>query len=64
MKRSRLFTVLEALKFDGHISIRRNGFYGLQYIGGGKSEDLTKRYGGYIVVKSTVINNVLVIYVD
>ena len=56
--------MLEALKFDGHISIRRNGFYGLQYIGGGKSEDLTKRYGGYIVVKSTVINNVLVIYVD
>ena len=64
MKRSRLSTVLEALKFDGHISIRRNGFYGLQYIGGGKTEDLIKRFGGYLVVKSMIIDNVLVIYVN
>ena len=64
MKHSRLSTILEALKFEGNISIRRNGFYGLQYIGGGKPEDLIKRFGGYLVVKSKVIDNVLVIYVN
>lgn len=64
MKRSKLSTTLEALKFEGNISIRRDGFHGLQYIGGGKSDDLTRRFGGYTIVKSTVIDNVLVIYVN
>jgi hypothetical protein len=64
LKRSKLSTILEALKFEGNISIRHDGFHGLQYIGGGKTEDLIKRFGGYLVVKSMIIDNVLVIYVN
>lgn len=59
-----LKALLNALKFDGLVSIRRFGFGGLQYIGGGKPEDLINRYGGYKVMGSTVIDNVLVIYVN
>lgn len=56
--------LLEGLKYEGIVSIRRHGFSGIQYIGGGKSDDLIERYGGYKVMGSTVINDVLVIYVN
>lgn len=59
-----LKVLLEGLKFEGMVSVRRNGFGGLQYIGGGKPDDLIKKYGGYKVVGSIVIDNVLVIYVN
>lgn len=59
-----LKVLLEGLKYEGIVSIRRHGFGGIQYIGGGKSDDLIERYGGYKVMGSTVINDVLVIYVN
>lgn len=59
-----LKALLLALKFKGHISLRRRSFYGLQYIAGGNPENLVARYGGYKVVGSEVIDNVLIIYVD
>lgn len=59
-----LKVLLEGLKYEGMVSIRRHGFGGLQYIGGGKSDNLIEKYGGYKVMGSTVIDNVLVIYVN
>lgn len=59
-----LKALLPALKFKGHISLRRRSFYGLQYIAGGDSESLIGRYGGHKIVDSEVIDNILVIYVD
>lgn len=64
MRKSRLATVLTAINFEGSISLRRDGFYGIQYIAGGSSDHLIKKYGGYLVIKSQVIDNVLVIYVN
>lgn len=55
--------LLSALNFEGHISLRRDGFGGMQYIGGGSPEQVSFRYGGYKVEKSVVIDHVLVIYV-
>ncbi len=55
--------LLEALRFEGHISLRRDNFGGMQYIGGGNSEHISSRYGGYKVDKSSIIDNILIVYV-
>lgn len=55
---------LKDINYCGHISIRRKLFQETQYIGGGTSEDLIDRYGGYRVEYIEVIDNVLIIYVN
>lgn len=64
MKKSRLATVLGSMNFEGLVSLRRDGFYGLQYIAGGDPQQVINKYGGYLVVKSKIVDNVLVIYVN
>lgn len=59
----RLKTVLEAMHFEGHISVRREIFREKVYLGGGDSETMIKRYGGYMIEKMEVIDNVLIIWV-
>lgn len=57
--------LLQAMHYDGHISIRKYGFDGkLIYIGGGTAEPMIQRYGGYKVDRITCIDNVLVIFVN
>ena len=55
--------LLEALKFEGHISLRRDNLGGMQYIGGGNSEYISSRYGGFKVDKSSIFDNILIVYV-
>ncbi len=55
--------LLSELNFEGHISLRRNNFGGMQYIGGGSPEKISARYGGYKVDKTVIIGNILVVFV-
>lgn len=56
--------ILKDMNYRGHISIRRRLFQETQYIGGGTSEYLIDRYGGYRVECMEVVDNVLIIYVN
>lgn len=60
-----LKTLLSAMRYNGHVSLRRIDFHGeVQYIAGGTADSLISRYGGYKVEKITCIDNVLIIYVN
>ncbi len=59
----RLRTVLDAMHYNGHVSIRRRVGAEVLHIGGGRPEDMADRYGGYNVDSMDVVDNVLVVYV-
>lgn len=65
MKAKTIKTLLPAMNYTGHISIRRKIFGGSDciYVGGGKPKEIIERYGGYQVERMDVIDNVLIIYV-
>lgn len=57
--------LLETMNLHGvSVSIRTHDKkYGLTYIGGGKPSYCCSRYGAYVVVESTIIDGILVLYV-
>ena len=59
-----LKSILKAMNFEGHISLRRKIFRDIVYIGGGCSQDIIDRFGGYKVDSMNVIDSVLIIYVN
>lgn len=46
-----------------HVTIRRSGENGLEYLGGGFGSNVIKRFGDEVVEKSMIIDNILCIYV-
>lgn len=62
-----LGVVLNSLKLEPytHISVRRKGKNGVEYLGGGYSHTYVfhRRFDGLEVVESKIIDNVLCIYV-
>ena len=58
-----LRNLLKAMDYRGHISLRRRLLGEIQYIGGGTSDAMIDRYGGYRVEYTETIENVLIIYV-
>lgn len=59
-------TLLKKMNLNGvNVSIRKHDkVYGLTYVGGGKPSYCVSRYGAYLVVESTVIDNILILYVE
>lgn len=57
--------LLEKMNLVGvNVSIRKHDkTYGLTYVGGGKPSYCCARYGAYVVVESTIIDGILVLYV-
>ena len=56
-------TLLENIRYDGHVSIRRKLFSEIHHIGGGFSSEVIARYGGYKIDCVRIVDNVLIIYV-
>lgn len=46
-----------------HISIRRHGTDGVEYLGGGHFMSVIERFGNEVIVDSNIFENVLIIYV-
>ena len=46
-----------------HVSVRRHGENGVEYVGGGYVEDVIRRFGQCEVVDSAVYENIFCIYV-
>lgn len=46
-----------------HISIRKHGERGVEYLGGGSFSSVLERFGNEIIEDSVIIDNILVIHV-
>lgn len=46
-----------------HISVRRHGTNGAEYLGGGRFFSVIERFGNMVIDDSYIIDNVLCIYV-
>lgn len=57
-------TLLRAMNFDGQVSIRRKGKDWFEYLGGGSPMRVCRRCGYYEVVRTCIIDGVLVVYVE
>lgn len=56
--------ILKAMNFRGHIALRKKGFQTIDYVGGGTSESVIDRFGGYRVEYMEIVDGILVIYVN
>lgn len=58
--------LLRAMQFRGHISIRRRipPCNDIEYLGGGFSSAVTKRFGTRTVLETDVCGTTLIIYVN
>lgn len=55
--------LLEAMRYDGHVIVRKQTSNGLEFRGGGSSMDVSFRFGGMPVKRTTIVDGVLVIIV-
>lgn len=60
-----VYDALDALNVTSwtRISIRRHGECGVEYLGGGHTDRVIKRFGEKEIVDTSVIDNILVIHV-
>ncbi len=57
-------TLLKDMNFEGQVSLRRKGKQWFEYVAGGSPASVVKRCGYYTVLKTCIIDGVLVIYVE
>lgn len=56
--------LLDGMKFNGNLSIRRKTANGIECIGGGASRIVRWKYGAYNIVSSCLLDGYLILYIE